>query len=124
MSFFSGTYAEVFSITEGPPLHDPLAVSAAFDPVIFDDKEGERFDVEIVTEGVHSVDQKDVGELGRTKATKLPPGQDGCRIPRGVDLEKFWESIESCLKRADEVSPMAGIPREELVKHGVFVGLE
>lgn len=124
MSFFAGTYAEVFSITEGPPLHDPLAVSAAIDPEFFDDNGGERFRVDIVTEGVHSVNQLQVGELGRTKVTKLPPGEGGCRIPRGVDLEKFWGSIESCLKRADSVSPMPKISREELVKHGVFVGLE
>jgi len=124
MSFFAGTYAEVFSITEGPPLHDPLAVSAAIDPSIFDDKGGERFNVEIVTEGVHSDDQKNVGELGRTKATKLSPGEGGCRIPRGVNLEEFWGSIESCLKRADKASPMSKISREELVKHGVFAGLE
>lgn len=124
MSFFAGTYAEVFSITEGPPLHDPLAVSAAIDPDFFDDRGGERFQVDIVTEGVHSVNQSDVGELGRTKLTKLPPGEGGCRVPRGVDLAKFWGSIEDCLKLADEASPMSKVSREELATHGVFVGLE
>ena len=124
MSFFAGTYAEVFSIIEGPPLHDPLAVSAAIYPEIFDDKGGERFNIDIVTEGVHSADQKSVGELGRTKATKLPPGKGGCRIPRGVDLAKFWGSIESCLKRADIASPMSKVSREDLVKQGVFNGVE
>jgi inosine-uridine nucleoside N-ribohydrolase len=34
IAFFAGTYAEVFSITEGPPLHDPLAVAAAIYPEI------------------------------------------------------------------------------------------
>jgi uridine nucleosidase len=124
MSFFAGTYAEVFSITEGPPLHDPLAVSAALYPEIFDDQNGERFRVEIVTDGVHSVTQSDVGELGRTKVTKLAEGEGGCRIPRGVDLEYFWGSIESALKKADAVSPMPKISREDLEKDGVFVGIE
>ncbi|KAF2788765.1 Inosine/uridine-preferring nucleoside hydrolase [Melanomma pulvis-pyrius CBS 109.77] len=123
MSFFAGTYAEVFSITEGPPLHDPLAVSAAIDPAIFDDHGGERFKVDIVTEGVHSVTQTDVGELGRTKVTKLAPGEGGCRIPRAVDLAKFWGSIESCLKSADAVSPMPKVSREDLVKDGVLEGV-
>lgn len=124
MSFFAGTYAEVFSITEGPPLHDPLAVSAAIYPEIFDDKGGERFQVDIVTEGVHSMNQSEVGELGRTKVTKLPLGEGGCRIPRGVKLDKFWESIESSMKRADAVSPMPKIPREALARDGVFVGID
>lgn len=124
MSFFAGTYAEVFSITEGPPLHDPLAVSAAIYPEIFDDKGGERFQVDIVTDGVHSMNQSEVGELGRTKVTKLPQDKGGCRIPRGVQLDKFWESIESAMKRADAVSPMPKIPREALVRDGVFVGID
>jgi uridine nucleosidase len=123
MSFFAGTYAEVFSITEGPPLHDPLAISAAIYPEIFDDQGGERFQVDVVTEGVHSVTQSEVGELGRTKVTKLKEGDGGCRIPRGVDLASFWGSIESALKRADAISPMPKISREDLEKDGVFVGI-
>lgn len=123
MSFFAGTYAEVFSITEGPPLHDPLAVSAALYPEIFDDQGGERFQVDIVTDGVHSLTQSEVGELGRTKVTKLPPGEGGCRIPRGVDLASFWGSLESALKKADAVSPMPKISREDLERDGVFVGI-
>jgi uridine nucleosidase len=124
MSFFAGTYAEVFAITAGPPLHDPLAVVAAVHPDMFDDCGGERFRVDIVTEGVHSVDQASVGELGRTKVTKLPAGEGGCRIPRGVNLDEFWGLIENCLKKADKLSPMSKIPREELEKAGVFKGLE
>jgi uridine nucleosidase len=123
MSYFAGTYADVFAITEGPPLHDPLAVSAAIDSDIFNDNGGERFRVDIVTEGVHSVVQTDVGELGRTKVTKLAPGDGGCRIPRSVDLAKFWGSIESCMKSADAVSPMPKVSREDLVKDGVLEGV-
>lgn len=123
MSFFAGTYAEVFSITEGPPLHDPLAVAVAIDPDIFDDKDGERFQVDIVTEGAHSVNQSEVGQLGRTKVTKLAQGEGGCRIPRGVDLAKFWGHVEDCLKRADKVSPMPKVSREDLARDGVFNGL-
>ncbi|KAF2114453.1 Inosine/uridine-preferring nucleoside hydrolase domain-containing protein [Lophiotrema nucula] len=120
MSFFAGTYAEVFALTEGPPLHDPLAVAAAIDPSMFDDREGERFKVDIVTQGVHSVIQTEVGELGRTKATKLPVGEGGCRIPRSLDLAQFWELVESCLKSADKISPMPKLSREDLEGHGVF----
>ncbi|PSN68014.1 Inosine/uridine-preferring nucleoside hydrolase [Corynespora cassiicola Philippines] len=123
MSFFAGTYAEVFSITEGPPLHDPLAVAVAIDPDIFDDKDGERFQVDIVTEGAHSVNQSEVGQLGRTKVTKLAQGEGGCRIPRSVDLAKFWGHVEDCLKRADKVSPMPKVSREDLARDGVFNGL-
>lgn len=123
MSFFAGTYAEVFAITEGPPLHDPLAVAAGIYPDMFDDKGGERFKVDIVTEGVHSMTQSDVGELGRTKVAKLPPGEPGCRIPRAVDLSRFWELTEQCLQRADKVSPMLKLSREEIEKEGVFEGV-
>jgi uridine nucleosidase len=124
MSFFAGTYAEVFSITEGPPLHDPLAVAAAIYPEIFDDRNGERFRVDVVTKGVHSLIQSEVGELGRTKVTDLRSGEGGCRIPRGVDLDKFWGLTEDAMKRADAVSPMPPISRQELENDGVFVGID
>lgn len=124
MSFFAGTYAEVFSITEGPPLHDPLAVAAAAYPNIFNDQNGERFAVEIVTEGTHSLIQTEVGELGRTKVSKVAQGEGGCRIPRSVNLAKFWESIENAMARADAVSPMPKMSREELERDGVFAGID
>lgn len=124
MSFFAGTYAEVFSITEGPPLHDPLAVAAAIQPDMFNDEGGERFLVDIVTEGVHSATQSEVGELGRTKVTKLPPGEGGCRIPRSVNLKRFWAIIEMAMERANSVCPMPKLSRERLERDGVFVGID
>lgn len=124
IAFFAGTYAEVFSITEGPPLHDPLAVAAAIYPEIFDDRNGERFRVDIVTEGVHSLNQSEVGELGRTKVSAPPQGEGGCRIPRGVDLDKFWGLTEDALKRADAVSPMPQLARADLERDGVFIGID
>jgi uridine nucleosidase len=123
MSFFAGTYAEVFSITEGPPLHDPLAVAAAYNPEIFEDRDGERFQVDVVTEGVHSANQAEIGELGRTNITKLPAGEGGCRIPRDVDLISFWGGIENALKSADAVSPMPQVSMQELEEDGVFNGV-
>lgn len=122
MTFFASTYAEVFAITEGPPLHDPLAVAAAVHPDMFSDNGGERYKVDIVTEGVHSADQKAVGELGRTKVELLPKGEAGVRIPRGVDQERFWGLIESCMKEADKVSPLPKLTMEQLEKEGVFQG--
>lgn len=124
MSFFAGTYAEVFSITEGPPLHDPLAVAAAIYPEMFNDEGGERFVVDVVTEGIHSTTQSEVGQLGRTKVTKLPPSEGGCRIPRSVDLTGFWDIVEAAMTRADGVSPMPKISREQLERDGVFVGID
>ncbi|PVH99755.1 Inosine/uridine-preferring nucleoside hydrolase [Periconia macrospinosa] len=124
ITFFASTYAEVFSITAGPPLHDPLAVSAAYDPTIFDDHNGERFRVDIVTDGVHSPDTSKVGQLGRTIATKLPQGEQGVRIPRAVDLDAFWGCVDECLERADAVSPMVRVERAELEALGVFNGVE
>ena len=80
--------------------------------------------VDIVTKGVHSVNQTEVGELGRTKVSALQPGEGGCRIPRGVDLDKFWGLTEDALKRADAVSPMPQISRADLERDGVFAGID
>lgn len=53
LTFFAKTYADVFGLTEGPPTHDPLAVAAIFAPDLFHDNGGERYSIEVVTEGDH-----------------------------------------------------------------------
>lgn len=106
LMFFAHKYAEVFGLTEGPPLHDPLAVAVVLsnhpDPevrIAFQDNGGERWDVDVVLEGE---------QIGRTVATKANTGE-GVMIPRALDLEKFWSTLESCMAAADEVTGYAKV---------------
>ena len=118
LTFFAQTYSEVFGITEGPPLHDPLAVAVVLDGVKgveipfcdFEAKEGrrERFAVEIVTDGTHE-DALLGAETGRTVAKLLPEGEEGVKIPRCLDTKRFWGVLEECLGRADEVNRAKGV---------------
>jgi len=104
LTFFAQTYADVFGLVEGPPLHDPLAVAAAFLPGIFEDNDGERFEIEVITDGAHgsSEEVREGGSrCGRTVATLLPKGHEGVRIPRSVDRQKMWRMIDECLARAE-----------------------
>jgi uridine nucleosidase len=104
LTFFAQTYADVFGLVEGPPLHDPLAVAAAFIPAIFEDNEGERFDIAVITDGAHgsSEEVREGGsQCGRTVAKALATGQHGVRIPRSVDQRKMWKMIDECLSRAE-----------------------
>jgi uridine nucleosidase len=95
LTFFEHTYAEVFGLTEGPPLHDPLAIAVILSNlcgeslVKFDDHGGERWKVEI---------ELAAEELGRTKVT---PASEGVIIPRSLDLHHFWDMINECLESAD-----------------------
>lgn len=111
--FFAGTYEKVFGLSTGPPLHDPLAVAAMLSnlnpafakkypeqAITFDDKGGERFAISVVTDGTHGADVSVTGQLGRTVAT--PVEGAGVAIPRGVDLEAFWNLILQCVQLADD----------------------
>ncbi|OJD29126.1 uridine nucleosidase [Diplodia corticola] len=122
MTFFAKTYAEEFALTAGPPLHDPLAVAAAFAPDIFVDGTGdngnERFAVTVVTAGEHRADPalnladaEAVGQLGRTLVTRVEEGErgGGVRIPRSLDVARFWDMVDEALGRAEEVSPLPGL---------------
>jgi len=128
LTFFAHTYASVFGITAGPPLHDPLAVAvllsnlnpastikpsttplvhsnAAPTPtsaLLFNDENGERFAVDVVTTGLHSAIESERGEVGRTVVRKLEEGEEGVCIPRGVDVSAFWGLLEGCVRRAEE----------------------
>jgi uridine nucleosidase len=115
--FFAKTYADVFGITEGPPLHDPLAVAVCLDGILgqeipfYDFKEigkRERFSVHIVTEGSHE-DALNGAETGRTVIKLLPEGHEGVKIPRGLDVKHFWSVLEDCMERADQVNKAQGV---------------
>ncbi|RDA96082.1 hypothetical protein CP533_5868 [Ophiocordyceps camponoti-saundersi (nom. inval.)] len=112
--FFAKTYSDVFGITAGPPLHDPIAVAAVLigtsDEIPFFEWDAsrsesphhdERFDVNVVTHGTFKEAMSGERQTGRTLARALPPGTPGVRIPRSMDVAKFWQVIEECIQRAD-----------------------
>ncbi|PHH81406.1 hypothetical protein CDD83_3586 [Cordyceps sp. RAO-2017] len=112
--FFAKTYSDVFGITAGPPLHDPIAVAAVLigtpDEIPFAEwdadrsaapRHAERFDVAVVTDGSFEEARSGEKQTGRTLATALPPGRPGVRIPRSLDVARFWQVVEECVQRAD-----------------------
>ncbi|KAI2618493.1 Inosine/uridine-preferring nucleoside hydrolase [Hypoxylon sp. NC1633] len=114
LNFFASTYRDVFGIIEGPPLHDPLAVAAvlagtAHEIPFYDyDPKGadgpgrrERFAVEVVTAGTLEDARLRGAQTGRTVVRLLPPGSEGVRVPRGLDIARFWRVVEECCERAD-----------------------
>lgn len=107
LTFFAKTYADVFALVEGPPLHDPLAVAACFVPDLFDDAGGERFNVDVVIDGEHGIDEivRDSSQCGRTIVTKLPEGEAGVRVPRGLRKEILWRMLDLCMKQAECDNP-------------------
>ena len=99
--FFAHTYSEVYGLTQGPPLHDPIAVAVLLEAMFikFDDVGGERWHVSIVTDGLHSRHDEERGQVGRTVVTQSDHG--GVRIPRAMNVASFWAVIESCLQNAE-----------------------
>ncbi|KAI2613586.1 Inosine/uridine-preferring nucleoside hydrolase [Hypoxylon fragiforme] len=117
LNFFAATYRDTFGIVEGPPLHDPLAVAAVlagtgaheipfydYNPAQDPPSRRERFAVEVITEGTLDDAVQRGAQTGRTVVKLLPPGSEGVRIPRGLDIPRFWREIEACCQRADEVN--------------------
>lgn len=73
MTFFAHTYDREFGMSDGPPLHDPIAIAAAFAPEMFDDNHGERFEVCVIKTGDECLFDNerrvtDIGQCGRTVA--------------------------------------------------------
>ncbi|KAK5988281.1 Uridine nucleosidase [Cladobotryum mycophilum] len=108
VSCFAKSYADLYGLS-GPPLHDPLAVAVCFAPTIFDDNAGERFSVDIVTDGNHPNSLEECAaetssQCGRTMVKLLPGGSAGVRIPRTLDVALTWRIIDLCLKNAENGS--------------------
>ena len=116
LMFFANTYDNVFGIDAGPPLHDPLAVAVLLSnlnqvdgnttdaALKFDDGDGQRFLVHVVTDGQHGKNEQLNGEVGRTVVKPVTPssGIGGVAIPKGVDVAKFWDIVIDCVQRADD----------------------
>lgn len=107
IGFFGSTYTDKFGFTSGPPLHDPVAVAVLLidvcqsEPLDFDDRGGERWHVDVVTDGLHSNRDDERGQVGRTIVRKALAGEGGVRIPRGLNVKRFWAIIEGCVQRAE-----------------------
>lgn len=116
LTFFSGTYRDAFGFTDGPPLHDPLAVAVVLDILGieefgFEDGEvegekGEQWIVDVVTD-----DREEDSQLGRTVLVRQINGKElGVRIPRRIrHLNRFWDMIELALQKAEMESDKTGI---------------
>ncbi|KAF2151059.1 nucleoside hydrolase [Myriangium duriaei CBS 260.36] len=104
LTFFAQTYADVFGLVQGPPLHDVLPVLAILAPEIFHDQDGERFAVDVVIDGAHGTDgiARTTSRIGQTVVSALEKGQQGVRIPRDLDGETAWRIIDLCLNAAEK----------------------
>lgn len=112
LTYYVQTYIKIFGLTDGSPLHDPVAVAVVLfdegsEDLAYDDHGGERFGIAVKTEGEHEkpdYHNRKIGqaELGRIVVTKLAPGEKGIRIPRGLDVSRFWDVLNNCLQRAEE----------------------
>ncbi|KAL9103442.1 MAG: hypothetical protein Q9163_001505 [Psora crenata] len=100
--FFAGTYRDVFGLIDGPPLHDPIAVAVLLEgpETVFNDHGSERWHVKVVTDGLHSEEDEERRQVGRIIIQKAD-GQ-GVRIPREIDVDRFWTIVDDCLHRTEE----------------------
>jgi inosine-uridine nucleoside N-ribohydrolase len=95
--FFAETYAETFGFHDGPPLHDPVALAAAFAPQLFTFRQL-RVDIEIVSPLSAGQTVADVW-----RQSGKPPQ---CRVAESVDVAGFWALMLGALDRADKASPL------------------
>lgn len=121
LNFASKTYENLFGGTDGYPVHDPVAVAAVLigtaNEIPFTQwhekksvapKHDERFKIKVVTEGTIEQARDGTSQTGRTIATPVEIGGKGVRIPRTVDVDRFWSEVEKCVERADAINKAEG----------------
>ena len=101
LMYFAHTYARVFGMADGPPLHDPVAVA-----VLLKDHPNPEHRIDFQTnDEAWTVDIELAGrEIGRTRIKAI---NGGVLIPRTFDLDKFWSVLNDCMLRAELVCPLA-----------------
>lgn len=97
LTFFAKTYADVFGMREGPPLHDPLAVVLALEPQLFDNGASTEFKVHVVTDGEHGSSAATRAGTSQCGRTVITPSRSGVLIPRTLDQAAIWTMINRAL---------------------------
>jgi len=88
ISFFAGTYREVFGFAD-PPVHDPVAVAAALDPSIVRTV-GAPVAIELV--GTHT---RGATVVDLHHRTGRPPNAD---VAVDLDVDAFWQLLTTAVR--------------------------
>jgi inosine-uridine nucleoside N-ribohydrolase len=97
LQFFAKTYADVFGMIEGPPLHDPLAIALALHPEWFTLS---YLNVEVECSSPLSAGQT-VCDVYRT--TGRSPN---VHVATSVQTDKFWAFLIQAIHSANAESPL------------------
>ncbi|KAF5092437.1 hypothetical protein D0Z03_002859 [Geotrichum reessii] len=84
--FFGKAYRDHFGFSDGPPVHDPLAVAAVLPDGGRLGLEFGEYELDVVLDGEH------VGET-----VKVKPSTKGVKVLEKIDIEKFWDLIYKSL---------------------------
>lgn len=115
LTFFAKTYADVFNITAGPPLHDPIAVAAILPEAHLAQMEfeWEEGSLEVVCSGpeigrtiLHKDDQQSVNiEIGG-EGVKVVGVK--AKVGKKVNSDAFWNTMMAAIDKSDKLSPLNG----------------
>lgn len=107
IGFFSASYESTFGFSDGPPLHDAVAVAYAACPELFTCTR-RRVDVELA--GTHTAGETvvDVWNYRSMDQGENAWGREGrnCLVAEKLDVPKFFDFFLDCVERCDEVSPL------------------
>ncbi|RCK66915.1 Uridine nucleosidase [Candida viswanathii] len=95
ITFYSKVYG-ASGFTEGPPVHDPLAVYSLLPFVHKNDDYGYKFTrrkIDVIVDGEHAGETVVVGDKSTPK--------EGVYIGEELNNKKFWDSLLLALKNAD-----------------------
>ena len=106
LCFFAGTYATVFNMTEGPPLHDPLAVAAVLP---LEPPSDEIPQVPTTLQGgivwhweyVKVVVEAHGVGVGQTLKHAPAAGETVVRVATSIEVTKFWEVLMELVNVVD-----------------------
>lgn len=118
MMYFADTYTRVFNMTEGPPVHDPVAVAAVI-PALSEAFEWEEGHVQVVLHG-EELGRTILHKIGKDLAINRHHGEHRMatdeekgvsskvvvRVGKKTDVNVFWSRMMAAITKADEASPL------------------
>ncbi|KAK6464741.1 uridine nucleosidase [Scheffersomyces coipomensis] len=106
LNFFSESYKIKYGITEGPPIHDPVALFSIL-PFLDTENENEDYNYQYIRKKLRVITDGDHQGESIIDEDESSDTEDGIYIGQNINVNKFWNELLQCIDIAEKYNKLS-----------------